>query len=58
MYLNLTVPMPVGTGKLSVKRIKNTPYIYYETGQHTMPKRNTTSLRESVSEKPLTTVRE
>ena len=33
MYLNLTVPMPVGTGKLSVKRIKNTPYIYYETGR-------------------------
>ena len=33
MYLNLTVPMPVGTGKLSVKRIRNTPYIYYETGR-------------------------
>lgn len=33
MYLNLTVPMPSETKKLSVKRIKNTPYIYYETGR-------------------------
>ena len=33
MYLNLTVPIPSEKGKLTTKTIKNTPYIYYETGR-------------------------
>jgi len=33
MYLNLAVPMPTGKEKLTVKRIKNTPYVYYEIGR-------------------------
>lgn len=46
MYLNLTVPKPSETGKLTTKRIKNTPYVYYEIGrtydstkQYNSPKR-------------------
>ena len=33
MYLNLTVPIPTEKGKLTIKTIKNTPYVYYETGR-------------------------
>lgn len=33
MYLNLTVPMPSENGKLTIKTIKGTPYVYYETGR-------------------------
>lgn len=33
MYLNLIVPIPSDKGKLTVKNIKDTPYIYYETGR-------------------------
>ena len=33
MYLNLTVHMPSEKGKLTVKKIRNTPYVYYEIGR-------------------------
>ena len=33
MYLNLTIPVPVEKGKLTIKKIKNTPYVYYEIGR-------------------------
>lgn len=33
MYLNLTVPTPEEKGKITIKRIKNTPYVYYEIGR-------------------------
>lgn len=33
MYLNLTVPVPTEKGKLTIKNIKNTPYVYYEIGR-------------------------
>ena len=39
MYLNITVPMPKDTGKLAVKRIRDTPYVYFETGRTYDPKK-------------------
>lgn len=33
MYLNVIVPMPSEKGKVTVKRIKNTPYVYYGIGR-------------------------
>jgi len=33
MYLNMTIEMPKETGKLTTKKIKGTPYIYYEIGR-------------------------
>jgi len=33
MYLNLIIPMPSEKEKLTVKTIKNTPYVYYEIGR-------------------------
>ena len=33
MYLNLIIPMPAEKAKLTVKTIKNTPYVYYEVGR-------------------------
>lgn len=33
MYLNITVPMPPVKEKLTVKKIKNTPYVYFEIGR-------------------------
>lgn len=33
MYLNITVPIPTEKGKITTKKIKNTPYVYYEIGR-------------------------
>lgn len=46
MYLNVTVPMPESKEKITVKKIKNTSYVYFEIGRtydrerkYTLPKR-------------------
>lgn len=33
MYLNMTIETPKEAGKLTVKKIKGTPYVYYEIGR-------------------------
>ena len=33
MYLNMTIKTPREAGKLTVKKIKGTPYVYYEIGR-------------------------